>query len=239
MDDHLNGNRGQPTSSREPRFSLDLRNRVLQGEEAAIVEFWDKLLPFLRGALYKLLKGRHSGRTTFEEDLEDLVRRCAGSIAENEYAVLRRWDPKQGRSLDTFLWQRADWTCRDAQKRARGRPSEDSLDDVDWSMVTEVAQLSPEEQVSLRQRVQLCRDAVEAEAFEELWWKHAEGLSGEDIIKNRGGDPRDSKQRAQLDNKLSRLCKRLRKILLGADQTAEAATSETKAGSSDDDSSTS
>jgi RNA polymerase sigma factor (sigma-70 family) len=97
--------------------------RLYQGNQATAREFVAAITPIFQraagAALY--LRGRREGRD-IRQELEDMVHDLFVALCEDDYRRLRTWKPDGGRSLESYLFQFAQFQVASVLRVRRKNP---------------------------------------------------------------------------------------------------------------------
>lgn len=94
-------------------LSKELFNRVLRGDERAVAELFEVLIPLFQReasrALYR--RAQFGAGRPVRQELEDLVQEIFSELLRYRQRVLGGWDPTKGRSAESYLAVFARFTC--------------------------------------------------------------------------------------------------------------------------------
>lgn len=111
---------------------LQLLDRALRGEAAALSQLVALLLPVIRSRVARVLI-RHPGAQARDTapDVEDLTQEAITALFAGQGAALRRWEPRRGLALRSYVGMLAEQRALQVLRSRRRSPWTDTPTDVD------------------------------------------------------------------------------------------------------------
>jgi RNA polymerase sigma factor (sigma-70 family) len=97
-----------------------LVQRVLKGDPDAVREFIRRVMPTIRLRVVSVLVRRASDRD-LREEAKDLAQQVLLALFDRDAAVLRRWDPAGGKSLESYVGYLAERRAIDYLRSTKTR----------------------------------------------------------------------------------------------------------------------